>query len=359
MCATAASRKATTLRDVARRAGVSTATVSRALRSAVGTDPATRRRVQEAARALHYRPSGVARSLKLRSTTTIGLIVTDIENPYFPQVIRAVEDAARDRGYSVVLTDGRRDPEREIRSLEVLAQRGVDGLIIASSALTERHRHWIEERPCPVVIVNGESPVESVPAVLAHNEAGGRLAAEHLLDLGHRHIGYVAAPASDNVAVSKRLGGAYLALADRGLAADDLHVVVGDGRVGGGEEAGKNALQRWPGITALICYNDLTAVGATRGLRSLGLSVPHDVSVVGFDDIDLAPYVDPALTTIRQNTDEMGHWAVEALVNAMEASSGEAASSAAGTTPSVRRIPVRLIVRESTAASPGGSEEHR
>ena len=352
MCAAPTSGKPATLREVASRAGVSTATVSRALRGAVGTDPTTRRRVQEAARALRYRPSGVARSLKLRSTRTIGLIVTDIENPYFPQVIRAVEDAARDRGYSVVLTDGRRSPEREFRSLEVLAEREVDGLLIASSALTGRHQRWIEERPCPVVIINGESPLDAVPAVLTDNEAGGRLAAEHLLDLGHRCIGYVAAPAADNVAVGKRLSGAHLALADYGLAADELHVVVGDGGTKGGEDAARAALKQRSETTALICYNDLTAVGATRALRSLGLRAPQDVSVVGFDDIELASYVDPSLTTIRQDTDEMGHWAVDSLVGAMEDGPPDHGPSAPSAVPTVRRIPVQLVIRESTAGPP-------
>ena len=164
-------------------------------------DPGTRRRVEEAARQLSYRPSGVARSLRLRATRTIGLIVTDIENPYFPQIVSAVEDAARERGYSVLLADGRRDPEREIGSLEVLAERQVDGLIIASTALTSRHKARIRDVPCPVVIVNGESTVAAVPAVVSDNRSGGRLAAEHVLALGHRRLAYLAAP------IGRPLGG--------------------------------------------------------------------------------------------------------------------------------------------------------
>ena len=230
MARSAGLSKPATIRDVAARAGVSTATVSRTLRGNPGVEPATRKRVEEAARELRYRPSGVARSLKLRLTSTIGLIVTDIENPYFPQLVRAVEDAARSRGYSVVLADGRRDPEREIGSLELLAEREVDGLLIASSALTERHQDWIEDRPCPVVVMNSTSSVGSVPAILSDNRAGGYLATEHLLALGHRALAFIATPASSNLAVDERLEGARAAMADRGLDPAALLVVDGDGR---------------------------------------------------------------------------------------------------------------------------------
>jgi len=343
-----ASRSAT-IRDVAAKAGVSTATVSRALRGHASVDPDTRRRVEDAARSLRYRPSSVARSLKLRHTDTLGLIVTDIENPFFPQVIRAVEDAARGHGYAVVLADGRREPEREIRSLENLAERQVDGLLIASSALTERHRAWIAERPSPVVIINGESRLPSVPAVLSDNVAGGRLVAEHLIGLGHRRMTYLAAPAGLNVAVSERLRGVRSVLRGTDIPAGSLDRVDGDGGVEGGEQAARLALQRRPETTALICYNDLTAVGALRALRSLDRRVPEDVSVVGFDDIELAPYVVPALTTVRQDVAAMAAWAVETLLALIaDASSPARPEGDAALTPPRERVPVRLVVREST-----------
>lgn len=342
-----------TIRDVAARAGVSTATVSRALRGGAGVEPATRLRVERAARELRYRPSGVARSLKLRLTRTLGLIVTDIGNPYFPQVIRAVEDAARGRGYSVVLADGRSDEEREIQSLELLAARQVDGLLIASSALTERHRSWIDERPCPVVIMNSGQAVGSVPAVLSDNHTGGSLAAEHLLDLGHRFITYVATPASGNLAVDERLEGARAALMARGRVLQDLDVVVGDGGVAGGEQAAQEALERRPGTTALICYNDLSAVGALRGVHALGMAVPTDISVIGFDDIELAPYMEPSLTTVRQDTAAMAEWAVSTLLvmiaDRAAGVAGDDGPARVGEPPvPTQRIPVELVVRGST-----------
>jgi len=348
MCAAASRPSVTTIRDVAARAGVSIATVSRAMRGGSGVDPETRRRVEEAARSLRYRPSSVARSLRMRTTRTIGLIVSDIENPYFPLVVRAVEDAARERHYAVILADSRRDVEREIQSLETLAEHQVDGLLLASSALTDRHRAWIADRPCPVVFVNSSLGVPGVPAVLSDNEAGGRLAAEHVLRLGHRRVAYIAARPSHDVAVEERLAGVRAALRDGGHDAESLRVVTGDGGVEAGERVTARLLARSPGISALLCYNDLTAVGALRGLRSLGLRVPQDVSVVGFDDIELAPYVDPALTTIRQDTEDMGRWAVRTLEAVID-SAPDAEGRGAMKRPLERRIPVELVVRASTA----------
>jgi DNA-binding LacI/PurR family transcriptional regulator len=341
--------KPVTIREVAALAGVSTATVSRALRGSAGVEPATRARVQAAARELRYRPSGVARSLKLRLTRTLGLIVTDIENPYFPQIIRAVEDAARARGYSVVLADGRRDPGREIQSLELLAEREVDGLLIASSALTERHRSWIDERPCPVVVMNSTSTAADVPSVASDNREGGRLACEHLLALGHRQLAFLATPASANLAVDERLEGVRAAVAAAGLGADYLLVVDGEGGVEGGERAAREVLAARPETTALICYNDLTAVGALRGARALGRHVPADLSLIGFDDIELAPYIDPPLTTVRQDTDAMGEWAVTTLLGLI-ADAGSASGSGAVET-STERIPVAIVERGSTATA--------
>ena len=353
MGAPSGATRSATIREVAARAGVSTATVSRALRGQARVDPETRRRVEDAARALRYRPSSVARSLKLRHTSTLGLIVTDIENPFFPQIIRAVEDAARARGYAVVLADGRREPDREIASLETLAERQVDGLLIASSALTERHHAWIIERPSPVVIINSDSRIPAVPAILSDNEAGGRLVAEHLLGLGHQRMTYVAAPSSRNVAMDERLRGVRSALLAHGIPREALDVVDGDGGVEAGEQAATQALLRRPDTTALICYNDMTAVGALRALRSLGRRVPEDVSVVGFDDIELAPYLVPALTTVRQDIAEMADWAVDTLLRLI--ADGDPAGAAPGPagparSPArlVRRIPVRLVVRDST-----------
>lgn len=347
------SARPATVREVAARAGVSIATVSRALRGHANVEATTRQRVEDAARALNYRPSGVARSLRLRATRTIGLIVTDIENPYFPQIVSAVEDAARERGYSVLLADGRRDPEREIESLEVLAERQVDGLIIASTTLTLRHQVRIREVPCPVVIVNSESTISAVPAVVSDDLAGGRLAAEHLLALGHRRLAYLAAPSADDRAVHERIEGVRSALWQEGLSRGGLMIVPAAPGVDGGALAAVMAVGAEAALTALICANDLTAIGAVRGLRTLGLGVPQAVSVVGFDDIEMAAHVDPPLTTLRQATDEMGHWAVASLLQRIDRGREATAGQVGGTPGRTVRLPVTLVTRGSTGPPPG------
>lgn len=349
-----------TIRDVARQAGVSTATVSRVISGSVAARPQTRARVLAAAETLDYRPSAVARSLKLRTTRTLGLLVTDIQNPYYPEIVRAVEDAALERNLAVLLCNGADDPGREETYLELLVDRRVDGIIIASSGLQERHGAWLARRSVPVVLVNWAAPDLPLPAILGDNRAGGRLATEHLLSLGHRRIGHLSAPAR-NAAAAERLGGIGEALAGAGLDPGSLVVVEGDGQVAGGERAALELLERMPDITGIVCYNDLTAIGAVRALRARGRQVPADVSIVGYDDIALSAWVDPPLTTIAQRTSEMGRWAVrrlgELIGRADGAASGDGSrmgatgdgvSGSLGPPPVI--LPVELRVRASTAA---------
>lgn len=330
---------AATIAEVAARAGVSTATVSRVLSGAANALPATRDRVLAAARDLDYRPSAIARALKRRETRILGLLVTDIGNPFYPAVARAVEAAADERGYGIVLVNGGDDPEREIRHLELLLERRVDGLIVASSRVTRRHAARLRRLPIPIVLVNTTAGT-GVPAVLTANRRGGAMAARHLVELGHRRIGYIGAPA-EHPAVRLRQRG----VADALPAGSFPIVVTGDGGVDGGEAA-VDALLR-EAATGIVGFNDLTAIGALRGLRRAGAAVPADVSVVGFDDIEMASWTDPPLTTVRQPTDQLGSWAVARLVDALH-----------GAVPSRERLLLEpeLVVRGSTGPPRGSAE---
>ena len=329
-----------TIADVAERAGVSTATVSRVLAGVGRARPETQARVLEAARELDYRPSEVARSLKRRSTQTLGLIITDIENPYFPELVRSVEDAARAAGFSVLLCNAADDPEREASYLDLLVDRRVDGLIIAASSLGVRQGEWLMAPPIPVVLVNTAAPDADLPTIMSDNEGGGRVATEHLLALGHRRFGYLMPPPR-NVDAPARLAGVRRALTAAGVPRDALTIAHGEALVGGGEAAANDLIDRAPETTAIVAYNDLMAIGALRALRRRGRRVPADTSVIGFDDVPVAAYVDPPLTTISQRTEEMGRWAVTRLT-------GED-----GTGPPSVRLPVDLQVRESTGPAPG------
>ncbi len=346
---------AVTIGDVAERAKVSTATVSRVLAGIGRARPETEARVLAAARELDYRPSGVARSLKRRTTETLGLIVTDIENPYFPELVRAVEDAARAEGYAILLCNAADDPEREAGYLELLVERRVDGLIIAASSLGGRHAEWLAAAPLPVVLINTAAADVDLPSIHSDNRAGSQLAAQHLLDLGHRRFGYLMPPPR-NVDAPVRLAGVRDALADAGLDPDSIAIAAGAPLVGGGEAAMLELLDRAPDVTAVLAYNDLMAIGALRAVRRRGGSVPGDVSVVGFDDVALAAYVDPPLTTLSQSTAEMGYWAVARLTERLrprgradygldgaDGGAGRGSGSAL-----VVMLPVRLEVRGST-----------
>ena len=343
---------ATTIGDVARRAGVSTATVSRVLAGLGGARPATRERVLDAARDLGYRPSGVARSLKLRTTQTLGLIITDIENPFFPQLVRAVEDVAREHGFAVLLCNATDDPDREASYLDLLVDRRVDGVVIAVSGLGARHREWLAEPPLPVVLVNTAAPGLPHPSITSDNVDGGRQAAAHLLDLGHRGIGVLTA-GPRNAAAPDRVAGVRLAFETAGLDPDSIAVVVGEPDVGGGEAAFCRLLEVSPETTGVLAYNDLMAIGAMRAIRATGRSVPGDISVVGFDDVAIAAYTDPPLTTIAQGIAELGRWAVERLVErlaepAAASDDGVVTAAAASTT----MLPVRLVARGSSGPAP-------
>ncbi len=349
-----------TIQDVAARAGVSTATVSRILSGASRSRPKTRARVLEAVEELDYRPSGIARSLKLRKTRTLGLIVTDIANPYFPELVKAVEDATWERGYALLLCNAVEDPEREAGYLELLAERRVDGIIVAASRIGEHHAGWLARRPVPVVLLNCETDLAGVPAVLSDNRAGGRLATEHLLSLGHRRIGHLAGPPSA-AAAELRLAGSREALAAAGLDPAGLLVAQGDGHISGGERAMGELLAADLAMTGVTCYNDLTAIGAIRALRTRGLAVPGDVSIVGFDDLDLSAYIEPPLTTITQQKVRMARWAVERLVAELSEPSRPGARPTAAAEPLDRNahvvhVPVALHVRASTSRPP---EPHR
>ena len=183
-----------TISDVAERAGVSTATVSRVLAGIGRSRPDTSAAVLAAAGELGYRPSGVARSLRMQRTRTFGLIVSDIQNPFFPELVRAADDAARVVGYSILLGSAAFDEMRAVHYLDLMVDRRVDGIIVASSQISDSSWQWLIASPVPVIVVNAEPPDYRVPAIASDNEAGARLVVEHLVGLGHRRIAYIRGP---------------------------------------------------------------------------------------------------------------------------------------------------------------------
>ena len=333
-----------TIRDVALRAGVSTATVSRVLAGIGNPRPDTSAAVFEAAEALGYRPSGVARSLRMRRTRTLGLIVTDIQNPFFPELVQAADQAARAIGYSILLGSAAYDEERAMHYLDLMVDRRVDGMIVASSQLSERSWQMLLDSPVPVVVVNAEPANLPVTVINSDNAAGARLAVDHLVSLGHRKIAYIRGQES-YTADLPRIEGFRRACREAGLAEADTPEFRGDGLFEGGERAAAELLAHRSDVTAIACYNDMTAIGVLRTLRAVGRRVPADISVIGCDDIAAASWVVPALTTIVQQKADMGRRAIERLAQALDDPDHV-------TAPEVIRLPMFLKVRESTGPAP-------
>ncbi len=337
-----------TIEDVAARAGVSIATVSRVLNGRKNARPETHRRVLDAAATLGYRPSAPARALQGHATGMLGLIMTDIAQPFYTELARVVESEARSRGYTIMLANGGADNDREAAYLEALAERRVDGILVASWGITARHVDWLVRAPLPVVLVSCEAPGVGLPAIFAASRDGARDAAAHLIALGHRRLGEILGPAL-SAAAADRHAGVLDALRAAGIPPLDLALAHSAGDVASGEAAAAALLARDPRPSAIVCYNDLVALGAMRAIRAAGLRLPEDVSVTGFDDVALASLVHPALTTVAQPGAEMAAWAVERLVARIAA----ARQGVAATAPDTVRMPCRLVVRGSTMAPSG------
>ncbi len=309
------------IKDIAKAAGVSPSTVSRALSDHPRISLGTKERIRHLATEMGYSPSAVARSLVTQRTSIIGMAVAWVSDPFLAQVVRGIEDTALEHGYSVILSSFYGEPDREKEVLSTFRERRVDGIIAESSCFDAYPRSLPSQFGLPIVLINRPEYVYSVSTDNLH---GGRLATEYLLDLGHSRIGYIAAERGKRTNLD-RLKAYREALQRRGVAFDPDLVVLGDGYAGGGKEAMKKLLAlAWP-PTAVFCYNDLTAIGAALAIREAGLQVPNDISLVGFDDIELAAYVYPPLTTVRQPAYELGHRAME-MVLALLADGQEATS---------------------------------
>jgi DNA-binding LacI/PurR family transcriptional regulator len=314
------------IRDVAALAGTSVSTVSNLLNGRPDRmRPETVRRIEEAIEQLGYRPSWAARQLKTGFAPVIGLLVPSVANPFHGALARAVEVAAQARGFQVVLGNSLRDPSRERRYAEDFFGFGVRGVIAGSSPFDLGHFAELMGRGLAVVafdlVTTGEGGAPAMDSVSIDNRRAGLLATQHLIELGHRRIGYVSG-ATPTMSRRDRLEGYRQALADAGLAADPKLIAAGDAAVGyddthaaeHGRAAAASLLRLARPPTALVALNDMHAVGACAAVRDAGGTVPDDVSVVGIDDIPLAGLIHPALTTVQQPIEKLGAAAVELVL---------------------------------------------
>jgi LacI family transcriptional regulator len=353
----------TTIRDVAKQAGVSISTVSRVVNQSTPVDPVTSARVREAIAALGYRPNLLARSFRRRVTHTIGLVVPDNSNPFFAELARVIEDEGFAAGYSVILCNSDLSETKQATYVGALLAKRVDGLIIVSSGLIPTDSGSdvmgsILEANVPCVAIDRDLGDMTVDQVLVDNEQGGALAADYLYGLGHRRFAYVAGP-SDLTPSAGRIAGFRRRLERIGAEVAVVRALPGNGRHDGGVQAARSLVDLGLDVTAAFVFNDLTAIGMIGALHRCGCRVPADLSIIGFDDIPQAGTGIPALTTIAQPVFEMGKASVRLLLDRI----------ARRDAPHQRLVfPTELIEREScrplfepapegTQSMPAGSPE--
>jgi DNA-binding LacI/PurR family transcriptional regulator len=304
-----------TLKEVARLAQVDPSTVSRVLNNDqnLNVRAETRARILDAVKKLNYKPNGIARSLRLRTSNTFGVLVPDIANPFFPEIIKGAEAAASAQGYHLILCNTNEDKDKEKAFLRVFSEKRVDGLIIATASITDEVIDQLDQEGKCYVLINRATRATLGRYVLVDNVMGALEAVEHLIDLGHRKIAFLSGPLYTQTALG-RLEGYRSALQKRKIPFDLK--VIREGRYY--EEDGYtnmlDILKTDIHPTAVFCANDLMALGALAAIKEAGLSVPADISLVGFDDIPQVQRCDPPLTTVRVPLYQMGHIAVEMLL---------------------------------------------
>lgn len=353
----AGSHRSATIKDVARRAGVSVATVSRVMNGTAPVLAHTRERILTAARELHFTPNASARSLSTRRTTALGVVLPDLHGEFFSELLRGLDRVAQQHGRHLLVSSSHHDPHGIAAALRAMHGR-VDGLIVmapdvAASALAESL-----PRNLPTVLVNcaeRSDATDDVPSrirMLGVDNVGGAMAmVRHLASLGHRRIGFVAG-APDNADARERLIGYERAMEELGLEAPSRYRSCGDFSEESGWRATQSLLDASPRPTAIVAANDMMALGALRAARERGLDVPGDVSVAGFDDIPTARYVTPPLTTVRVDVESLGARAASLLLALMTATEGETSPS-----PRTRRevLPGVLVTRDSCGPPPASS----
>lgn len=329
-----------TIADVARRTNVSVATVSRVINGTKYVSPELRARVLKAMEELNYRPNLIASSLRKQETCTVGLIVPDNANPFFSELAKGVEDFGFEHGYSVILCNSDYNLDRERSYVELLMAKQVDGLIfIPSGPNTEHVRELLSEMGRRVVTVDRYTPELETDSIVVDNYAGGRLAAQHLLSLGHERIGCILRPGY-LAHINDRIRGFCETLHQEGLDISESLCVYGGFSFAEGVRSARELLSRKSRPTAIFAYNDIMAVGVLRAAREIGLRVPDELAVVGFDNISLASFVTPQLTTIDQPKYRIGELAMETVISRLRGDPPDE--------PIRRVLDVQLIVRESS-----------
>jgi len=336
---------AITIKDVAKQAGVSHSTVSRALHGSPLISDETIERIRQIALEMGYFPSAAARSLKTNRSRALGVIVSNIDDPFLSEILQGIEEVAQGHGYSMLMAASQRDSDREQTIVQDMRKRQVDGLIICSASFSAKQRRNLLEYGIPIVVVNNQAAEEYRYSIYHDDVDGSRQVTRHLIELGHKRIAYLGNSLSGRTTLD-RLTGFRQEMESAGLDIPNEYVFEVPGS---GPEDGFNALNHFLDLpdrpTALFCFNDMLAIGVLKGLHSAGIRVPGDFSVVGFDNIVFSAYTNPALTTLDQPKRYIGAEAARLILGLLDPATGEE-------TPDhkIQKLKGRLLVRQSTAS---------
>lgn len=334
---------AITIKDIAKRAGVSHSTVSRALHGSPLIADETVKRIRQIAVDMGYFPSAAARSLKTNRSHALGVIVSTIDDPFFSEILQGIEEVAREHGYSLLMAASQRNPEREQAIVQDMRERQVDGLIICSASFNTSQQLKFLEFGIPIVVVNNQAAEEYRYSIYHDDVDGSRQITRHLIELGHKRIAYLGNSLSGRTTLD-RLDGFRQEMEATGLAvpAEYIHEVPG-----GSPEYGLAALDHFIDLpqrpTALFCFNDMLAIGMLNGLHAAGILVPEDISVAGFDNIVFSAYTNPPLTTLDQPKRYIGAEAARLILGLLAPLTSEEIPE-----QKIHRLKGRLLIRQST-----------
>ncbi|EGR1307002.1 substrate-binding domain-containing protein [Vibrio cholerae] len=327
-----------TMKDIARLAGVSTSTVSHVINKSRFVSDEIAERVNNAAQQLNYAPSALARSLKMNRTKTIGMLVTTSTNPFFGEVVKGVERSCYHQGYNLILCNTEGDNQRMKASINTLLQKRVDGLLLMCSTLEGERLDVFDRYPdIPIVVMDWGPILFASDKIQDNSLQGGYMAAKHLIECGHKEIGCITGPLIRHQA-QMRYEGYKRALAEAGIAINPDWIVESDFECEGGYQAFEKLYQRGKLPSALFVSNDMMAMGVIQAASQRGLRVPDDLSLIGYDDVHIAKFMTPALTTIHQPKYRLGKAAIDTLLYRLENPD---------TTAQVVQLEPTLVVRNS------------
>ncbi|MCM3719285.1 LacI family DNA-binding transcriptional regulator [Fictibacillus phosphorivorans] len=328
-----------TIKDVAKYANVSIATVSRIVNGLPGYSEDTKKKVQEAIEALGYQPNAIARGLINKRTQTIGVLFPDVSGMLSSEVLEGVENAAHDAGFSVIVCNTASSGKRTVKYLRLLQEKRVDGIIFASEVVKEEYYKIFQEMKVPVVLVSTASSEFDLPFVRVNDFEGAFRATEYLITNGHKMIGMIGGKTNDPIAGIPRLKGFKEALQKHSLPYSEKHITISEGyRFQNGKESLPVLLKQLPNMTALFAVSDEVAIGAMTAAHQLGIKVPEELSIIGYDNLKFAEMCYPGLTTVSQPLKDMGQTAGEILVKLIKGEEKEAES---------RFMPFTIVERQS------------